>query len=73
MFIAFEINSPQGNFLRQYPEGTDIQTKTTEFVQEVENEEWYQVKHHDCYHDEGKPCQPWVIVAEKGELPFGEG
>ena len=69
MFVAFQVHSSQGNFLRQYPEGTDIQAKMAEFVQEVQSEEWYQIKQHDCYHDEGKQCQPWVVLAEKGTIP----
>ena len=70
MFVAFEIKSPQGVYLRQYPAGTNIQEKTAEFAEEVQSEEWYQIKQHECYHDEGKPCQPWVVVAEKGNIPI---
>jgi hypothetical protein len=72
MFIAFQIQSPQGVFLRQYPEDTNIQTKTAEFIQEVQAEPWHQISYHHCYHDEGKPCEPWEVVAEKGEIPTSD-
>ncbi len=31
----------------------------------------YQVKVHCCHHDEkiNRPCTPWQVVAEKGEIP----
>lgn len=68
-YKAYEIKSPQGRYLREYPATIDVEAKTSQIEQEVIAEEWYQISIHNCYHDEGQPCEPWQVVASKGEVP----
>lgn len=34
---------------------------------------WYQLKHHECYHDDeaGGACGSWVVERETGTVPSG--
>lgn len=51
-YKAYEIKSPQGRFLREYPNTIDVESKTAEIEQEVINETYYQISMHNCYHDQ---------------------
>ena len=54
---------------------TDTKEKCIEDIEEkLEDLEWYKIRYHQCRHDvEGKgrnkPCDPWQIEKEKGEVP----
>ncbi|SDM23097.1 hypothetical protein [Bacillus sp. OK048] len=72
MMKVFEIRSPQGVLRQEFYSGVKEKLVTPMLEQFVNNEEWYQINYHECYNDEGKPCEPWETVAQKGELPQGE-
>jgi hypothetical protein len=69
MMQAFEIKTQDGTLLRQYFATADVTKKTALLEMEFEEETWYQINQHECYHDEGKPCEPWVTLAQKGTAP----
>lgn len=69
MMNAFEIRTQQGRLLRQYFETADVQTVVAQIEQEFQSEPWYQVNHHLCGHDDGLPCEPWVTLTQKGNVP----
>ncbi|RHW37315.1 hypothetical protein D1B31_16245 [Neobacillus notoginsengisoli] len=72
MMHVFEIRTQEGRLLREYFASVDVAKKTALLEMEFEQESWYQINHHHCYHDEGMPCKQWTTVAQKGEMPVEE-
>lgn len=48
-----------------YPGGIEL----SETEPSLPDTEWYRIRKHVCRHDEGKPCDPWEVVAEYGDVP----
>lgn len=69
MMLAYETISPKGNLRQEFYKDADPQQVGAMLEQFVINEEWYRVSYHNCFNDEGKPCEPWQTLKQKGEIP----
>lgn len=72
MFHKFRITAESINETRSYSVNRDKEMILIDIENELENDEWYQIKYHKCNHDIPEPCKDETIVAEKGEIPEEE-
>lgn len=69
---AFEIYTPDGKTVERYPYVQDKQTLQDGILDRVASEPWYRVRYHECYNIARRPCKPWQVVAEHGDVPDDE-
>ena len=69
---AFEVYTQAGIEIARYPHTEDKQTLQESILQRLESESWYRVRYHVCHNVARRPCQPWQLVAEHGDVPDDE-
>ena len=71
-FHKFNIDSESVNEMRSFSTSRDKEQILGDIEQELENDEYYEVKYHLCNHDIPEPCEDEDVVATKGEIPEDE-
>lgn len=70
-FHKFEIRSETFNEVRSFSIN-DTHSKDSileKIKEEINDEEFYEIRYHKCNHDIPKKCDGSEVVAQKGELP----
>lgn len=69
---AFEVYTQGGVTVERHPYDNDKQALQDDILVRLESEPWYRVRYHVCRNQERKPCEPWQMVAEHGDVPVEE-
>ncbi len=72
MFHKFKITAESKEEIRSYSVSRNKEEILGDIESELATDEYYRVEYHKCKHDIPKPCKPWEVVAEKGEVPEAE-
>ncbi|TDQ39240.1 hypothetical protein [Aureibacillus halotolerans] len=72
MIHSFEVYSPSGIEIKEYDTSKTKEQCVTEIVDSLKSVKWYRIRYHLCHNEEQKPCDPWQLEHEHGNIPDPE-